>query len=190
MTSYLVIVVIDEGEGVTVGHETPAGTPVDEPLELVPLPEAVGQLESVLELGHAADAEVFAGLDGLSAQVDDFRVDERASSSGESFGGRQVSQRVDDELQVTRPHVLGSINTVTTNNIRMRLKQEIVTHQYHEALPESGNTKGDALVEELDDFASDVRTSLVKVRHAAEFAVADLLGVAVVVDVSVRARAR
>lgn len=54
----------------------------------------------------------------------------------------------------------------------------------NEILPETRNTVGSQLVEELKDLPTNVFRSLVEIRHSTKFAVSDLLGVSVVFNIS------
>jgi hypothetical protein len=127
----LIVVIVNESQCRTGGHQTPTFAPVDQILERRGTMEHVAQLPPVCEFSHATNLEVFAGLDRLGSLTnkliknelnlnrlivvtwfDNFLVDERPCSRRESGGSRQIVQPIADQFQVSRPHVFGSVETI------------------------------------------------------------------------------
>ena len=127
----LIVVIVNESQCRTGGHQTPTFAPVEQILERRGTMEHVAQLSSVCEFSHPTNLEVFAGLDRLRSLMnkliknqvhwnrlivvtwfDNFLVDERPCSRRESGGSGQIVQTIADHFQVSRPHVFGSVETI------------------------------------------------------------------------------
>ena len=155
----LVVVVVDEDEGIQRSQLTPILSEIIEVGELITVvpSENVSKIFTVFELGHPADERVLAGSDGFSAHVDDLLVDV-GSRAGREPLGVEVGELVDDGVDVIGEHVFGGVKT------------------------EASHTPIDQLVEEAGDRASNVRLFSSQVPKSGQTAISNLVGVIVILD--------
>ncbi|CAG9125502.1 unnamed protein product [Plutella xylostella] len=131
MTS-LVVMVVDEGQRVFMGKHTPCRSEVTQPSHLVVSSEYSTQFQSVSEFSDRCKCAVLFLPDYFTSKINNFLVDVRSSTVGESVSGIQIVKSAVDGIEVSWPHVLGGVDS------------------------ESGNTVVDQLVHVVSDSSTDV----------------------------------